>query len=90
VPNTPASGSPHTEDQRHSMPRSTSWRVSFGTSDRRSFERGEGCVMPLGGMSGVGPTRTSGDVRFRAPLKGIADIKRALIRSSAHRVTLCR
>jgi hypothetical protein len=32
-------------------------------------------------MSVVGPTRTSGDVRFRAAIKGIADMDRALIRS---------
>ena len=32
-------------------------------------------------MSPSGPTRTSGDVRFRAAAKGIADMDYALIRS---------
>ena len=32
-------------------------------------------------MSVVGPTRTSGDVRFRAAAKGIADMDRTLVRS---------
>ena len=31
-------------------------------------------------MSACGPTRTSGDVRFRAAAKGIADMDRGLIR----------
>jgi hypothetical protein len=38
-------------------------------------------------MSGCGPTRTSGDVRFCAGVKNIADIKCALI---AARQTYCR
>jgi hypothetical protein len=36
----------------------------------------------VAGMSVVGPTQTVGDVRFRAAVKGIADIKRAPIRSA--------
>jgi hypothetical protein len=32
-------------------------------------------------MTAFGPTRASGDVRFRGAVKGIADIKRALIGS---------
>jgi hypothetical protein len=32
-------------------------------------------------MSQFGPTRTSGDVCFRAAAKGIADMDRALVRS---------
>jgi len=39
VPNTPASGSPHTEDSRHPIPHWTLWRVSFGTGEaKRSFD----------------------------------------------------
>jgi hypothetical protein len=33
-------------------------------------------------MSAFGPTRKSCDVRFRAAVRAIADIKRALIRST--------
>jgi hypothetical protein len=36
-------------------------------------------------MSGSGPPRTSGDVRFRAAVEGIADIEHAVIR----RVPIC-
>jgi hypothetical protein len=33
VPNIPASGSPHTEDRRHPIPRRKPWRVLFGRGE---------------------------------------------------------
>ena len=38
--------------------------------------------MARSGMSPHGPTRTSGDVRLRAAVKGIAEINRVPIRSA--------
>jgi hypothetical protein len=46
--------------------------------DRRHPRR---CGAIANAMSVLGPTRTKGDDRFRAAVRGIADIERALIGS---------
>ena len=74
MPNTPASGSPHTEDSRHPIPHWTLWRVSFGTGEaKRSFDgKIEACaVLAWSGMQagclvrlGSQPVRLSTSTRL--------------------------